>query len=773
MVTLMNRGARRAAFVVATIAIFAAAGAQSAQPAAGKPLPDAEVRARADALIARMTPEEKAGQITQYFHFGIVPPEAKRVEDELAAGRAGSLLFVSDPAELDRLQRIAVEQTRMKIPLLFAFDVIHGLRTIMPVPIAVAASWDPNVAEDVQAVAAAEARASGLHWTFAPMVDLARDPRWGRIIEGAGEDPYLGSVMAAAQVRGFQGAYIGSSAHIISGPKHFAGYGAALGGRDYDEVNLSDNELWNVYLPPFKAAIDAGAGNIMSAYMGLNGVPATGNHWLLTDVLRKEWGFKGFVVTDAGAARDLQTHGFANGPADAGVRALKAGVDMEMSPPFGESVFKTLPQSLMGGRITSADIDSAVRRVLEAKIRMGLFENPYVDLEKARRALADPQHRVVSRIAAERSAVLLRNEGGLLPLDRNKIKSIAVIGPLADSRRDTLGPWVFAHDLEETVTVLEGIKSKAGSSVRVDYLPGVTMPARLHASMFDMNPATAAKRVEVDDASELPRAVALAQASDVTVLVLGEAQNMIGEQASRSSLDLPGRQQELLEAVIATGKPVVVLLMAARPLDLKGSKPGALLVIWYPGTQGGAAVGNLLFGDVSPGGKLPYTWPRNIAQLPQMYAHLSSHQPKTAEQRYWNETSSPLYPFGFGISYSTFEFSNLKVERQTVGPGESVPVSVDVRNTGSRAADEVAQIYIHQRYGSSARPVRELKGFQRVTLKPGETRSIRFTLTPAELTYWASAKHAWVQDETTFDVYVGNSSLATLTATFEVKKNTR
>ena len=561
-------------------------------------------------------------------------------------------------------------KTRLKIPLLFAFDVIHGLRTIMPVPIAVAASWDPKVAEDGQTVAAAEARAAGLHWTFAPMVDIARDPRWGRIIEGAGEDPYLGSVMAAAQVRGFQGAYIGSPGHIISGPKHFAGYGAALGGRDYDEVDLSDSELWNTYLPPFKAAIDAGAGNIMSAYMGLNGVPATGNHWLLTEVLRKEWGFKGFVVTDAGAAHDLLTHGFAGSETDAGVRALQAGVDMEMAPPFGTSVFKTLPQSLVASRITTAEIDTAVRRVLEAKIRMGLFEKPYVDLEQAQRVLADPQHRVVSRTAAERTAVLLRNEGGLLPLDPNKLKSIAVIGPLADSARDTLGPWVFAHDLKETVTVLAGIKAKAGNKVRVDYLPGVShagAPASFDVRHESEPWLRSAWRWTTPASYHAP--LRWRRRPTSTVLVLGEAQNMIGEQASRSSLDLPGRQQELLDAVIATGKPVVVLLMSARPLDLKSSKPGALMVIWYPGTQGGAAVANLLFGEVSPGGKLPYTWPRNIGQIPLTYAHLGSHQPKTAEQRYWNEPSSPLYPFGFGLSYSTFEFSNLKVERPMVRAG--------------------------------------------------------------------------------------------------------
>ena len=417
MRTQLLRNTSRAGTAVAiAIAFIAVTDAQSAQPAATKPLPDAEVRARADSLLSRMTPEEKAGQLTQYFNFG-VPQEAKRVQDEVTAGRAGSLLFVHDPVELDRLQHIAVDKTRLKIPLLFAFDVIHGLRTVMPVPIAVAASWDPKVAEDGQAVAAAEARAVGLHWTFAPMVDIARDPRWGRIIEGAGEDPYLGSAMAAAQVRGFQGAYIGSPGHLISGPKHFAGYGAALGGRDYDEVDLSDSELWNTYLPPFKAAIDAGAGNIMSAYMGLNGVPATGNRWLLTEVLRKEWGFKGFVVTDAGAAFDLLTHGFAGSETDAGVRALQAGVDMEMAPPFGTSVFKTLPQTLADGKMTTNEIDNAVRRVLEAKIRMGLFEKPYVDLKRANRVLSDPQHRVVSRTAAERTAVLLRNEGGLLPLD--------------------------------------------------------------------------------------------------------------------------------------------------------------------------------------------------------------------------------------------------------------------------------------------------------------------------------------------------------------------
>ncbi|TDW67604.1 beta-glucosidase [Novosphingobium sp. PhB55] len=769
--TSKNKLRRKALTGAALAAALTASGTASAQSKAtsGMPLSDEVVRARADALIAQMTPEEKAGQITQYFDFTDSPEEAKRVTDEMAASRAGSLLFVHDPAELDRLQHIAVEKTRLKIPLLFGYDVIHGLRTIMPVPIAVAASWDPGVAQQAQTVAAREARAVGIHWAFAPNLDIARDPRWGRLIEGAGEDPYLGSAMAAAQVRGFQGSYIGSPGHVISGPKHFAGYGASIGGRDYDEVNLSDSELWNVYLKPFKAAVDAGAGNIMSAYMGVNGVPATGNRWLLTDVLRKTWGFKGFVVTDAGAAHDLLTHGFAASNEDAAVRALTAGVDMEMAPPFGMSAFKTLPQSLAAGKITTAQLDDAVRHVLEAKIRMGLFEKPYVDLQAAKRVLADPAHREVARMAAERSAVLLRNEGGALPLSRRALKSIAVIGPLADSARDTVGPWVFDQDDKETVTVLAGIKAEVGSGVKVAYSPGVTLPARVNKSIFQSDEQFAAgKARNVDDTPEIQRAVALAKDADVAVLVLGEGQIMVGENASRSSLDLPGRQQELLDAVIATGKPVVVLLMSARPLDIKGSKPAALMDIWYPGTQGGTAVANLLFGKVSPGGKLPYNWPRNIGQVPLPYAHLTTHQPKTVEERYWNESNTPLYPFGYGLSYSTFAFSNLKVDKAKVARGVAVPVSVDVRNTGSRKADEVAQLYIHQRYGTAARPVRELKGFERLTLEPGETRTVRFTLSPDDLSYWAASTRSFVQDATTFDVYAGNSSTAALGGSFEV-----
>lgn len=752
---------------VATLAAVSALALATAGRAAG-PASESQLRARADSLIAQMTPEEKSGQLVDYFYYSGAAAETARIRGEIKAGRTGALLFQTDPESINRLQAIAVDQTRLHIPLLFGFDVIHGLRTILPVPIAMAATWDPALVTEGQAVAAREARAVGIHWAFAPMVDIARDPRWGRIVEGAGEDPFLGSAMAAAQVRGFQGAYVGSPDHIIAGPKHFAGYGAALGGRDYDEVNISDSDLWNVYLPPFHAAVEAGAGNIMSAYMGLNGVPASGNAWLLTHVLRDTWGFKGFVITDAGAAADLKTHGLASSNEDAGMRALTAGVDIEMAPESGGSAFLTLPKSLASGAITPARLDEAVRRVLEAKLRLGLFEHPYVDVARARRVLADPLSREVARRLAARSAVLLRNEGALLPLDRGAVKRIAVIGPVADSPRDTLGPWAFDEDDRESVGILAGLREKLGAGTRVDYAQGVNMPARVIPTVIDTLPGQVVRRSPIDDTAGIREAAALARASDVAVLVLGEAHNMSGELASRSSLDLPGRQQDLLEAVIATGKPVVVLLMSARPLDLKGARPQALMDIWYPGGQGGHAVADLLFGDADPGGKLPYTWPRNLGQVPTYYAHLTSHAPADAERRYWNEPSAPLYPFGYGLSYTQFSFTNLRVARPSVQKGQDVPVTVQVSDTGARAGDEVAQLYIHQRYGDAARPIRELKGFQRVALRPGETRTLSFTLSSQDLSYWSAASREWVQDATTFDVWAGDSSDAPLAGSFRV-----
>ena len=737
------------------------------------------IRERAEELLAGMTVAEKAGQLTQYFYFGGladedttvggVSSEPSAVEAVLGRGEAGSLLFVTDPAQINRLQRLAVEDSRLGVPALFGFDVIHGLRTIFPVPIALAASWDPATIERAQTVAAREARAVGIHWTFAPMVDVARDPRWGRMIEGAGEDPFLGAAVAAAQVRGFQGDAVGAPGRVLAGPKHFAGYGAALGGRDYDEVDLSESELWNVYLPPFVAALEAGAGNVMTAYMDLNGIPASGNAWLFTDVLRDLLGFEGFVVSDANAVRNLVTHGFARDLTDAGARAVTAGVDMEMA--VGEPAYAHLPAAVEGGTVEEETLDASVRRVLEAKLRLGLFEEPYVDEARAREILGDPAHREEARVAAERSAVLLRNEDALLPLDRRDLGSLAVIGPLADSRRDTLGPWVFDFDLDETVTVLEGIRSRVGADLRVEYAPGVRPAQRTFPSMFDMWPGNAPEDPEdFDDEAELRRAVDLARDADVALMVAGEWQNMIGEAASRSSLELPGRQLELLQAVAATGTPVVLVVLNGRPLDLRWAAQHvpAILGLWYPGTQGGTAAARLLFGDVSPGGKLPFTWPRTVGQVPLVYSHTRSHEPENQHRRYWDEESTPLFPFGHGLSYGSFAYGELAVDRPAIAPGETLQVSVDVTNTASREADEVVQLYVHQRYGTASRPVRELKAFERVTLGAGETRTVRFALGPAELRYWNAAKLDWVLDPSTFDVWVGGDSTATLAATFEV-----
>ncbi|MCE7796400.1 beta-glucosidase BglX [Sphingobium sufflavum] len=741
------------------------------QPTAHAALSETEVAARADALLQQMTPEEKAGQLSVLFALPI--PQMMAANEKLvASGNLGALLFMTDPAEINRVQKIAVEKTRLHIPLLFGFDVIHGLSTIFPVPIANAASWDPDGVEKSQAVAANEARSVGLHWTFAPMIDIARDPRWGRIVEGAGEDPYLGSAMAAAQVKGFQGGHIGDTGRIIAGPKHFVGYGAALGGRDYDEVNLSDSELWNIYLPPFKAAVDAGAGNIMSAYMGLNGVPASANHWLLNDVLRKDWGFKGFVVTDNAAVTSLRTHGVASTLQDAAATALNAGVDMEMN--IMGPAFTRLPAALAAGTISEQRLNEAVRRVLEMKIRMGLFDNPYVDEKAAAATLRSPAHLKAARIAAERAAVLLRNEQALLPLDRTKLSSIAVIGGLADSPRDAVGPWVFDQNKPAMSSILEGIKAKVGPKVRVDFAPGVALPDRLHPSPFAQIVGKVTRPTpESGDTAGIAQAVQLARQSDVAILVLGETQEMIGESASRSTLDLPGRQQELLDAVVATGKPVVLVLMNGRPLALKDTKAAAILDIWYPGSEAGSSTANLLFGDAVPGGKLPFSWPRNGGQVPLIYSHLASHDPANQSKRYWNEAGDPAYPFGHGLSYSTFAYSNIRVDKAERAPGVAVTVSADVTNTGKRLADEVVQLYIHQQGGKAARPVRELKGFSRVTLKPGEKRTLNFTLGDAELRYWSSATRDWALDATRFDIAVGGDSTAPFTTSFSLAQGAR
>jgi beta-glucosidase len=710
----------------------------------------------ANELLGRMTLEEKVGQMTQIAyqeHDSVTHDERIRKE------QAGSLLFITDPVEINRLQHIAVDETRLHIPLIFGFDVIHGFKTIYPVPLALAASWDPAQAEEAQRMAAKEASAVGIKWAFAPMVDIARDPRWGRIMEGAGEDPYLGSKMAAAQIRGFQGDTLGGEEHILASVKHFAGYGAADGGRDYDSSNISEEQLWNVYLPPFHAAVEAGAGSIMSAYMDLNGVPATGNRWLLHDVLREKWGFKGFVVSDWDSVQSLATHGFAADNADAAVRAVNAGVDMEMT----SHVFRDyLPAAVKNGSVKESTIDDAVRDILVMKYRLGLFRQPYASLDRAKAELNSTAQHDAARVAAQRTAVLLRNEGGLLPLKRS-IASVAVVGPLADSKQDTMGSWSLAGNIGQTVTILEGLRKKLGPAVTINYAKGVEIE-RGQPSIFDeqfSSPKPTLKTQAERDA-EFQHALEAVKKSDMSVLVMGETQDMSGERASRSTLTLPGKQEELLEAAVATGKPIVLVLLNGRPLNITWASQHvpAILDAWYPGTEGGDAVANLLMGDANPGGKLPVTWPRSVGQVPIYYAQNLTQIPDDVAGRYWDGSSAPLYPFGYGLSYSSFKLAGLKVDSTSMHTDGSLTVTINVENTSAVAGDEVVQLYTHQRSGSMSRPRRELKGFTRLHLGAGEKRAVALTLQAKDLGFWSPQTHQWSVEPGDFDLWVGDDSTA-------------
>ncbi len=730
--------------------------------------PDADVAARVDALLSQMSLEEKIGQLNQVGGASFIP--GPKPEDVIRKGGAGSVLWLNDTKGFNALQKVAVEESPSKIPLLFALDVIHGYRTIFPVPLAMAASWDPAVAERAQGVAAAEARAAGLHWTFGPMLDIARDARWGRIVEGAGEDPVLGAAMAAAQVRGFQGPALGTPERVVACAKHFAGYGAADGGRDYDPVYLSEAQLRNIYFPPFKAAVDAGVGTFMSAYMDLNNVPASGNRWLMKDVLRGEWGFEGFVVSDAMAVGNLVIEGFARDGRDAAQRALSAGLDMDMA---SNTYPAHLASLVADGALTMADIDAAVRPILTVKVKMGLFENPYTDEALLPQVVARPEHREASRWAAQRSMVLLRNEGGLLPLAKT-LTNVAVIGTLADSMADTEGSWMVFGHTPAAVTVLQGIQAKLPNAA-VTYAPGPEIRRDIPSFFEAFEPESAKKPAQTPEAAEaaFQTAVATASAADLVIMVLGEAAQMSGEAASRASFDLPGRQEELLKAVVALGKPVILVLFNGRPLSINWAAEHvpAILEAWQPGTEGGHAVADILFGDVNPGGKLPVTFPRKASHAPLYYARVLSHQPEDHpmyRSRYWDGPTTPLYPFGFGLSYTTFAIENLKLSSEQVKVGGALTVSVDVTNTGTVAGDEVVQAYVHQKAGSDSRPMRELKGFVRVSLAPGETRAVTFTLGPAELGYWSTSARKWVQDAEAFDLWVGSDSQATLHATFSV-----
>jgi beta-glucosidase len=734
-----------------------------------------EAHRKAEALLKQMTVDEKVGQLNQAS--GIVMPflGSDKPDDLVAQGRVGSILWLSDTKEINRLQHLAVEQSRLHIPILFALDVIHGYRTVFPVPLAMASSWDPSVEEQAQRIAGQDARAAGIDWTFTPMVDIARDARWGRIVEGAGEDPYLGAAMARAQVKGFQGDGLGPDS-ILACVKHFAGYGAADGGRDYDSSYVPEELMENVYLVPFHAAEQAGAGSFMSAYMDLNDVPATGNPWLLSDVLRKDWGFKGFVVSDAFAVGNLVTHGFARDGEDAAYKASTAGLNMDMA---SQTYTNNLAKLVNEGKFPQSTLDQLVLPILEAKYQLGLFDHPYADESKVDAVLSRPEGLALERKLAGRSMVLLRNEDHTLPLQKS-IKKVAVIGPLADSMEDIEGGWAVEGMFggarkSHPVTVLAGIKSKLGPAAQVTYVAGPQV-GRLYPSMLDL--ITGKKPIPPPTADEaadwIAKAKAAAADADLVVAVLGEAANMSSEAASRATLDFPGIQQQMLETVVATGKPVVLVLESGRPLDIRWAAEHvpAILEAWYPGTEGGDAVADVLFGDVNPGGKLPVSWPRAAGSEPLYYNHNLTHEPEdriTFSSRYWDVNSKPLFPFGYGLSYTAFKFENLQLSKKSVKAGEATEVSVDVTNTGSTAGDAVAQVYIHQRYGSASRPVRQLKGFKRVTLGPGETRTLRFPLGKDELQYWNPQTKAWVVEASTFDVWAGEDSTARLHAELTVE----
>ena len=708
-----------------------------------------------DSVLAGLTLEEKLGQLTQNVLSAAVTgpqlPEASTAD--IRAGRIGSFLGTSGAEVTRNLQRVAMEQSRAKIPLLFAYDVIHGFRTIFPTPLAEAASWDPAAVERAARVAAAEGAANGLHWTFAPMVDIARDPRWGRIIEGSGEDPYLGSVMAAARVRGFQGADSTTGAThklrdtltLIATAKHFVAYGAGEGGRDYNVADVPPRTLREIYLPPFHAAANAGAGSVMASFNELDGVPMHANGELINGVLRHEWGWDGILVSDYTGVMELLNHGVAADTAEAARISIRAGVDVDMVSTF---FFKKLPAEVAAGRVPIAVIDSAVRRVLRAKYERGLFEDPYRFSNVAReRALTlAPAFLAEARDMARRSIVLLKNEGGVLPL-RKDLRTIAVIGPLADDATSALGAWAGAGRPEDAVTPLAGIRQAVGAGGRVLYARGAS--------------------ADTADSSGFAEAVRVAREADAVVLVIGEREDMSGEAHSRSSLDLPGVQNELARTVYAaargSGKPMVAVLMNGRPLSVPwlAENVPAIVEAWHLGVQTGPALADVLFGDFNPAGKLPVSVLRTVGQVPTYYNHRNTGRPPVEGIR-WNSKYidvpwTPLWPFGHGLSYTTFAYDTPRVSKTEIGPTDSLTVSVDVTNTGARAGEEVVQLYVRDDAASVTRPVKMLRGFRRVMLRPAERRTLTFTLRPQDLAFY-DLRMRHVVEPGSFTVWAAGSS---------------
>lgn len=731
---------------------------------------------KVDSLLSLMTLQEKIGQLNLPAGAGdIVTGQAQSsdIGRKIEEGKVGGLFNIKTAVKIKEVQRIAVEKSRLKIPLLFGMDVIHGYETVFPIPLGISCSWDMKLIERSARIAATEASADGICWTFSPMVDISRDARWGRISEGSGEDPYLGSEIARAMVRGYQGKDFSGNNTIMSCVKHFALYGAAEAGRDYNTVDMSHVRMYNEYLPPYKAAIEAGAGSIMASFNEIDGVPATANKWLLTDVLRNQWGFNGFVVSDYTGISEMIDHGYGD-LQNVSAKALEAGLDMDM---VSEGFLKMLEQSLKEGKITEKQIDEACRRILTAKFKLGLFDNPYkyCDETRASKEVFTEANRAEARSTAAQSFVLLKNESNVLPL--KKSGTIALIGPLANTAENMTGTWSVAARFKESITVLNGLQKAVGTQAKVVYAKGSNLD---EDEVLENNSTMFGKSLHRDKRSTkelLDEALKIAKSADVIVAAVGEAAEMSGEASSRTNIQIPETQKELLKALLKTGKPVVLVLFTGRPLVLKWEHENvpAILNVWFGGSEAGDAIADVLFGDVNPSGKLTTTFPQNVGQLPMYYAQKNTGRPleqgkwfSKFRSNYLDVSNDPVYPFGYGLSYTTFNYSDITLDKTEIAGSDSIKVSVEVSNTGSRDGSEVVQLYIRDLVGSITRPVKELKAFNKVALKAGEKKTVTFTLTTKDLSFY-KGDLSFGYEPGTFHVFVGGNSRDVKQAEFIIK----
>jgi beta-glucosidase len=736
---------------------------------------DQKMNAFIDDLMGKMTLDEKLGQLNLPGSGDILTgtTSSSNVADKIKEGKVGGLFNIKTVEKIRNVQKIAVEQSRLKIPLIFGMDVIHGYQTVFPIPLGMSCSWDVNLIEKSARIAAQEASADGICWTFSPMVDIARDPRWGRVSEGSGEDQYLGSQIARAMVKGYQGDDLSKNNTIMACVKHFALYGAAEAGRDYNTTDMSRIRMYNEYLPPYKAAIDAGAGSVMSSFNEIDGIPATANKWLMTDLLRKEWGFKGFVVTDYTAILEMVDHGLGD-LKEVSALALRAGIDMDM---VADGFLTTLKQSLDEGKVTQQQIDQACRRILEAKYKLGLFDDPYryCDVNRAKTEIFTPENRQAAHEIATQTFVLLKNDKQTLPIQGKG--TIALIGPLADNRENMPGTWSVAGDFAKSVSLLDGLKKAVGSNAKILYAKGTNV---VSDPQLDSRVSIFGKPTQWDKRSQkemIAEAVAVARKSDVVIAAVGEAAEMSGECASRSDINLPENQKELLAALLATGKPVVMVLFTGRPLTIAWEKANvpAILNVWFAGSEAGDAIADVLLGKVNPSGKLTATFPQNVGQVPLYYNHKNTGRPlpdgkwfQKFRSNYLDVSNDPLFPFGFGLSYTTFDYKNLKLSSTELNSTGELKVSVEVTNSGKYDGAEVVQLYIRDLVGTVTRPVKELKGFQKIFLKKGESRTVELTLTEKDLRFYNSDLQ-FVSEPGDFKVFVGTNSANTLEAGFVLK----